>query len=245
MATNPVHPGCAQPHECSLDTRLRVLEASPLTKMLDEGQRREVDGQLTAWAWADEDPVIFAGEKVDGCYIVASGHMRITRDSYEGREVTVDIAGAGDIVGPLTTDASVEAQDSVWALGVSCALHVSSEALAQIVEKYPQVALAMLNQQSGVVARGREHNAARAVGTVEQRVAGVLVYLMEKFGRSDSQGVLIDVRLRRDDIAGMASTTVESASRALTTLGKQGVINAGRQWIRILDEQELVQRALL
>lgn len=39
----------------------------------------------------------------------------------------------------------------------------------------------------------------------------------------------------RDDIAGMAGTTIESASRAMTRLRKRGLIDAGREWVAISD----------
>ena len=39
----------------------------------------------------------------------------------------------------------------------------------------------------------------------------------------------------RSDIAGMAGTTIESASRAMTRLRKRGLIDAGREWVAISD----------
>lgn len=239
MARNPVRRNCAQPHECSVDVRMKVLARSPLTRDLSPEQHTEIDRLLTSWAWAAEDPILLAGDEADGTYLVASGRARITRDTRDGREITLDIAAPGDIIGPLHTHQST-ATDSAWAMETTCALYLPAEALAEVVETYPAVALAMLRMQQDELARARERETAQTTSTVEQRVAAALRRLDDKLGQTRGDGSsLLQVRLRRDDIAGMAGTTVESASRALARMKKEGVINSGREWIAIIDHEAL------
>ncbi len=75
---------------------------------------------------------------------------------------------------------------------------------------------------------------------MEQRVGSTLRHLDRKLGSLQRDGSsLLQVRLRRDDIAGMAGTTVESASRAMARMKKAGVIDSGREWVSVLDRAAL------
>ncbi|WIM67780.1 Crp/Fnr family transcriptional regulator [Corynebacterium breve] len=243
MARNPVRHNCAQPHQCSFDVRMKVLARSPLTKYLTPEEHQALDAHLTAWAWAEGDPIMMTGEEVTGSYMIASGRARITHDTSDGRELTVDIAVPGDLVGPLSTGPA-PATETAWAMETTCALYFSGEALGTIVEKHPQLAVSILSKQQTRIAQLTQRKAGLVSLTVEQRVAAALLYLDGKLGQKRRDGSsLLQVRLRRDDIAGLAGTTVESASRALTKMKKEGLIDSGREWISLVDNAALERLA--
>lgn len=235
MPRNPVRRNCAAPHTCSVDTRLQVLANSPLTWELTPADRRAFNSHLTAWSWAEEEPLIVAGDEMQGTYLVMSGRVRVTHDTADGREITIDIVAPGDIVGPLAIGPSV-ATDSAWAMETTCALYLPIEALAGVVDDHPSIALAMLRMQQHRLAHARERQIGHSTQSVEQRVGSALRYLDLKLGSRQRDGSsLIQVRLRRDDIAGLSSTTVESVSRTMARMKKSGVIDSGREWVSILD----------
>jgi CRP-like cAMP-binding protein len=161
--------------------------------------------------------------------------VRVTRDTVDGEEITLDIAGPGDVIGPLDT-APVPVEDSAWAMETTCALFLRAETLGEVVATFPPLAMALLQLQQQRLTAGREREIAQSTRTVEQRVAGVLLQVAGRLGQSRPDGsVLLQVRLRRDDIAGMAATTVESASRAMAKMKRNGLIDSGREWVVILD----------
>lgn len=239
MSRNPVRSSCAQPHQCSLDVRLRAMRMSPLLGELTPQQHLELDEKLSAWSWADDDPILLAGEESEGSYLIVAGRVRVTRDTVDGKEITVDVAAPGDVIGPLHTS-TAEAMDSAWAMETTCALFIPATALAEVVSTYPEFALEILQMQQERLRQAREREVGQTVHPVQQRVAAVLEDLAEKIGQRLSDGsVLLQVRLRRQDIAGMAGTTVESTSRVMSKMKKDGVIDSGREWVSILDSDAL------
>ena len=243
MASNPVRSSCAHAHSCSAAVRLRAMAGSPLLGGLSPDQHRGLDGKLSAWAWNEGDPLVMAGEMAKGSYLIVAGRARVTRDTVDGKEVTVDIAAPGDVVGPLST-VTAEAPDSVWAMETTCALYLPADALADVVRDYPEMALSMLEMQHEKLAHSRTRKVAQSTRTVEQRVAEVILRLDEKLGQVRSDGShLIQVRIRRDDVAGMAGTTIESASRAMSRMKRDGLIDSGREWIVVLDVDALRELA--
>ncbi|AJK69641.1 Crp/Fnr family transcriptional regulator [Corynebacterium marinum] len=235
MSSNPVRQTCSHPHHCSTDVRMRVMARSPLTRDLTPEQHTELDTHLRAVAWAEGEPLMMAGETPGGVHLVMSGRVRVTRDTVDGEEITLDIAGPGDVIGPLDT-APVPVEDSAWAMETTCALFLRAETLGEVVATFPPLAMALLQLQQQRLTAGREREVAQSTRTVEQRVAGVLLQMAGRLGQSRPDGsVLLQVRLRRDDIAGMAATTVESASRAMAKMKRNGLIDSGREWVVILD----------
>ena len=229
--SNPVRSNCAQPHSCSANVRLAAMARSPLTREMTPDEHLELDEFVTSWAWAEGDPLMLAGEEMTGSYMVVAGRVRVTRDTIDGRELTVDIAAPGDIVGPLDTVPSA-AVDSAWAMETTCALYLPGDRLAKVIAGHPTLALAIVRMQQERLAQARERDVGQTAKTVAQRVAAVLLRLDAKLGQLQSDGSsLLQVRLRRDDIAGMAGTTVESTSRAMSKMKKDGVIDSGREWV--------------
>lgn len=214
---------------------MQVLARSPLTKDLSRDQHAKLDRHLSAWAWAAGDPVVLAGEQVSGSYLVASGRARITKDTVDGHDITLDIAAEGDVIGPLYAHPS-PATHSAWAMETTCALFLPAAALADIIQEYPAIAVAIITMQQDELAEAQVREVTQATWSVDKRVAAVLLRLDAKLGDTRRDGSrLLQARLRRDDIAGMAGTTVESASRALAKMKKTGAIESGREWIAIVN----------
>jgi CRP-like cAMP-binding protein len=68
---------------------------------------------------------------------------------------------------------------------------------------------------------------------VKERVANTLVGLLRK------QRPGATVLIRREDLAGIAGTTVESAVRCLTELKRQGLIQISGREIKVTDRKGL------
>lgn len=218
---------------------MTALARSPLSRDLAVDQHRDLDRYLSAWSWAEDDPVFLAGEQATGSYLVVSGRVRVTRDTIDGREITVDIAAPGDVLGSLYTH-PVEEVDSAWAMETTCALYLPAESLAEVVTRHPTLALSIMRMQQDRLAQSRERDVGKTTKNVEQRVGTVLRRLDGKLGDRQPDGSsLLQVRLRRDDIAGMAGTTIESASRAMSKMKNAGIINSGREWVAIVNHDAL------
>lgn len=235
MAQHPVRSVCAQPHQCNEALRVKVLEQSPLTRTLPPEDRAELARDLNAWSWHEGEALINAGEELDGSYLIVAGRVRVSRDTAAGKEITVDVAGPGDIIGPVSPE-PVPARDSAWAMETTCALFLPAEDMAELVETYPGLALSILGLQQRQLAQAREREVAQTTRTVAQRVAAIIDHLAEKFGQRLSSGdTLLQVRIRREDIAGLAGTTLESTSRAMSAMKQQGILESGREWVSIID----------
>lgn len=200
MARNPVRRNCAQPHSCPKDARMKALARSPLTRALTYEEHLELDRHLSAWAWHESEALFIAGDKVPGSFLIVAGRVRITRDTLDGEEITVDIAAPGDVIGSLHIDPT-EAVDSAWAMETTCALFLPAEALAQVIAEHPSLALAVIQMQHDHLSQSRESSIEKATKTVDQRVAAVLRRLNKKLAKNAAT----DLGFCRSGYAGLIS----------------------------------------
>src|SRR5215208_1683885 len=153
----------------------------------------------------------------DTCYVVRSGHARAVREHADGRQITLATFGPGDIFGELAMfdderrSATVEAVDALDVLGI------------------PGVDMRAAN----------ERLARQSFQTVQSRVAAVLAQLVEQ-ARAEGAGER-DVLLTatQAELAQLAGSSRESASRFLAVLERAGVISQGRGRLTVHDPAAL------
>jgi len=72
---------------------------------------------------------------------------------------------------------------------------------------------------------------------VESRIASVIVRLCENHGSITDDGILINIRLTRQDIADIVGSTVETTIRTISRFKKQGLLTTlgGRLLVKDID----------
>jgi CRP-like cAMP-binding protein len=75
--------------------------------------------------------------------------------------------------------------------------------------------------------------------TVKQRLAETLVYLLDTFGTTTDKS--LNIKLSREELAGMVGTATESCIRLLSEFKKLGVIELSGKKIIIPDRNKLAK----
>jgi CRP-like cAMP-binding protein len=175
------------------------------------------------------------GEEGGGAYVVADGLVALTKLSLNGRQVLIELRGAGELVGELNAidggrrSATVRAVEAgtVWALG--------SAELMRLARTDGDVAAALLVTLSAKVresaARHLELGTTEALPRVARRVAEL----------ADLRGGGREVAspLSQQELADWAGVSRDGVVRSLTWLRQEGVVETGRRRFVILDPTRL------
>ncbi len=231
------------PHSCTVGMRHEVLARTPFLAGLTAAEIDVINEQVQVRNYEAGEAVYHAGRPARRLYVVAVGTAKLSRPTLEGREVLLDVARPGDFLGALPVLGEDEHQESAWAVTALCLLSLAAADFDAILDRHPSVARAGLEVVSRRLrdAQARIHRLSAA--TAEQRVAAALALLAERAGRPSSGGVLIEVPLARDDLAAMTGSASETVSRVLSRLRRDGVVDTGRRWVRILDPAALATLA--
>lgn len=223
------------PHECPRPLRLRVLGRAPYFADLGVDDLEHVDSQMRTRVFTSGSHIYDAGDPASALFVVAEGRVKLSQLTLDGTETLTDILGPGELFGAMGALGEPHHLGSAESLVDSCILRIGQAEFRQILETYPKVALRVLDDLAARLRRAHWDIGGQSTHTVKQRVAIALLRLARKLGQRDDQGILLNVPLSRADLAGLARSTPESVSRIMSQWKKEGVIDSGRRWTRILD----------
>ena len=179
------------------------------------------------------------GDESNTCYVVRSGHARAVREHADGRQIALATFGPGDIFGELAMfdderrSATVEALDDVEAIAIA------GSDMRRLMLRRPQLAVALAASLSRRLRTTNERLASQSFQTVQSRVAGVLLQLVEQAQAEGAGPRDILLKVTQAEIAQLAGSSRESASRFLAVLERAGVISQGRGRLTVHDPQAL------
>jgi CRP/FNR family transcriptional regulator, cyclic AMP receptor protein len=190
--------------------------------------------------YTGQEVIFREGDDSDTCYIVRSGHARAIRQHSDGRTITLARFGPDDIFGELAMFDNERRSATVEALDDLQTVAIPGSAMRGLLERHPEIAVKL------VIALGRRLRAAnerlsrQSFQTVQSRVAAVLDQLVEQ-ARSEGEGGQRDVLVTatQAELAQLAGSSRESASRFLAVLERAGVISQGRGRLTVHDPAAL------
>jgi CRP/FNR family transcriptional regulator len=194
--------------------------------------------------------VIFReGDASDTAYVVASGHARALREhrgvggaaTGTGRSIALARFGPGDFFGELAMFDDERRSATVEALDDLRALAVLGPDMRRLLRDHPDIAVQLVIGLARRLRAANERLARQSFQTVQSRVAGVLAAMVEQ-ARSEGAGERdVLVTATQAEIAQLAGSSRESASRFLAVLERASVVTQGRGRV-VVHEPSALQR---
>lgn len=175
------------------------------------------------------------GDGGDTCYVVRSGIARAVHQHSDGRTITLAHFGSGDIFGELAMfdeeprSATVDVVEEVELIAIP------GRDMRRLMYAHPEIAVKL---NAALAQRLRATNARLArqsFQTVQSRVAAVLAQMVAGARGGNEGEADVVVALTQAEVAKLAGSSRESASRFLATLERSGVITQGRGRLTVHD----------
>ena len=184
--------------------------------------------------------VIFReGDASDTCYIVNVGHARAVREHSDGRTITLAHFGPGDIFGELAMFDDERRSATVETLDDLDVIAILGADMRRLLREHPDIAVKLVIALGRRLREANERLARQSFQTVQSRVAGVLGQLVRQAQREGAGDEDVLVTVTQADIAQLAGSSRESASRFLAVLERAGVVSQGRGRITVHDPAAL------
>ncbi|HEU5315445.1 MAG TPA: Crp/Fnr family transcriptional regulator [Chloroflexota bacterium] len=223
--------------------RATFLRAAPLFSALPPGTLARVAQACRAHQFSRGEYVFLQGDPARSLNLLASGRLKVVRETDDGKEVIVRLVEPGELFGAAGGWGEASYPASAVAQDDSVVLRLPAAELERLITSEPAFALAVVCELG---ARLREAEArVRELQTerVERRIARVLMRLASKTGRRTARGIEIGIPLTRQDLAELAGTTLSTASRTLSAWDQQHLVEAGRARVLLLQPHALVALA--
>jgi len=236
---SPLKIEVTESHMCSVDLRLKILGQLPFFNDLSQSALEKINQAFHEVGYDVDEIVCFSGDPAEQLYVVADGRIKLVRHTLAGKDVLLDMLTVGEFFGSLTSGSDDVYLDTAQAQTPVCVLAIGKDEFRRILALHPTVTIKVMDIMASRLRAAHERVRQLSTSPVEGRIAHVLLVLSEKFGKQSDVGMLIQVPLARDDLASMAGTTPESASRVMSQFQKEGLIKTGRQWVAVLDKAKL------
>jgi CRP/FNR family cyclic AMP-dependent transcriptional regulator len=186
--------------------------------------------------------VIFReGDASDTCYVVRSGHARAVRGSADGRQITLAHFGPGDIFGELAMFDDERRSATVETLDAVAAIAILGPDMRRLLREHPDLAVKLVIGLGRRLREANERLARQSFQTVQSRVAIVLGHLVAQAQAEGAGDDDVLVRVTQSDIAQLAGSSRESASRFLAVLERAGIVEQGRGRVVVHDPAALAK----
>lgn len=221
---------------------VQLLARVPVFETLGSDDLARVAAVAVPRRFAADQIIFREGDASDTCYIVRSGHARAVREHADGRTITLAHFGPGDFFGELAMFDSERRSATLESLDQLEAVAITGDDMRRLLREHPDISMKLVMALGRRLREANERLSRQSFQTVQSRVATVLSQLVTRArDETPTNGAEGDVLLviTQSDIAQLAGSSRESASRFLAVLERAGVVTQGRGKITVHDPAAL------
>lgn len=225
------------PHRRHIQT---ALAASPL--FADMGARETgLVADFARYNSYQKGHVVFVeGDYAANFFVVAAGEIKVYKTSPEGREVIIKVMRAGDLVGEAAALGGRRYPATAQALTAAAAVEIPRADFVALIQKQPRLALNMIASLSQ---RLQQVNAIIEKLTLKEVPGRLASFLLQNARPSLQGGKVVELAVKKADLAAEMGTVPETLSRALKKFADAGFIVIRDKSIYLNNEEALSQLA--
>jgi CRP-like cAMP-binding protein len=214
--------------------KIETLRTCRYFQDVNDAILEEISQGMQLCRYESGEAVFWEGDASNGLYIIEKGSVRLYKSSLQGRELVLQVFGDGESFNEVPVFDQETNPVNVAALEDSLIWIVDAGAIRACLDKYPDVAKAIVLNLSKNLRMLVEKVAELSFFQVTNRLARLLARLPDEqlMGQTD-------IRLTRDELAARLGTVREVVVRSLRELERSGAIQVSRTKIEIVDEARL------
>ena len=179
----------------------------------------------------------------DRVVLLLQGRVKVSTVSDSGRETLLAFRGPGDLLGELSAIDGLPRSATVEAFERVEALVVPASEFRAFVASNADIAILLLQTLTRRIRDADRKRVEFGVHDTVGRVASRLLELATSYGRGSDEGVIIDMPLSHEELAGWIGSSREAATKAIKSLRLAGWIRTDRRQIVVLDVEALRRRS--
>lgn len=212
---------CVELRSASLDT-LRALSRQATLRTMGRGAT-----------------VAAQGTRLDAAVLVVRGRIRSVCRASNGREISVEVFRAGDLIADFVLASDAPLANDWEAVESSTVVMIPRDVLTAFLRAAPEALLAVAAGLCARLERSKQLATGIALSGVQERVVSRLVALGRQDGAPQPEGLLIRNRPTQQELANQIGACRETVSRTVSELVRQGLLTPrGRS---LLISKQLVE----
>jgi CRP/FNR family transcriptional regulator, cyclic AMP receptor protein len=207
-----------------------LLTASEQADLSDAGQTR---------IYKPRSILCNEGDLATHLFVLVTGSVKIISVTADGDRRVVALRGHGDVIGEISGETTGQRIATVQAIDAVHALIVGYDRFGRFLESHPIAARLYLHVMIQRWGEAAAMLSTLSVTTGTQRLAALLLQLAGRDGNGTDGEIHTAIPLSQEELAGLASTSRTTVTRALRNWRRRGFIRTGQRRTTILDQQAL------
>lgn len=211
-------------------------------KDLKEDDKQLLEQNTSCKLYQKGELIFSEGAYPRGLFCVHSGKVKLSQIGTDGKEQIVHLANDGAVMGYRAILGEDTYSCSAMALEDSKVCFIPKAHFNELIENNSKLTLQIVHLLSDELKEAERKITNTAQQPVKNRIAQALLSLKKNYGM-ESDKVTINVSIKREELANLAGTTRETATRLLYELQEQKLIELVGKKIKILNEALLINLA--
>jgi CRP/FNR family cyclic AMP-dependent transcriptional regulator len=217
------------------DALLDKLPEHSLLKALNPGELAELLGQARENKARKGDVLIRQGDEGNALLILLEGQARVTVYSANGREIVLEYAGPGTVLGEIALlDGGVRTA-SVIAMGPVRYLALPRSLFEHVIASNHRIALSLMRELAARLRKANQTIETDRAYAAGPRLARFLLRLADD-SSADSEA---RIRLSQTELSMFAGISRENINRQLSLWQQDGIVEVVHGGVRICDRDAL------
>ena len=177
-----------------------------------------------------------------GLHCIKQGKVKLSRIGSDNKEQIIHLAQSGDLMGFRAVLGNNKYNCTATALEDSVTCFIPKDTFQYMVTENPKLSRRMLLLFSEMLKETEIKLTVLGQNTVKERLIHSLSVLIDKYG-FELDGCTINLVIRRQELADMAGTTRETATRLLFELEEEKMVKLDGRKITIINYPLLLKTA--
>ncbi|PAU70219.1 Crp/Fnr family transcriptional regulator [Bifidobacterium italicum] len=192
------------------------------------------------------DCIFREGDTDQRMYVIESGRVKLTRKSIDDRVQLLSIQARGEVLGEIPVfdpDGGPRTASAIAMMNDTRLVWLEHDALFRWLDKYPRVAVDMLQVLAHRMRANNERIADLVFMDVPARLAKTLLNLASRFGKPVEAGLQVPHDLTQEEMAQLVGSSRETVNKALMDFANRGWIAREGRTIVIYQPGKLIRRS--
>jgi CRP-like cAMP-binding protein len=214
-----------------------ALENNSIFKHLNRDESEQLNFKKDFRHYKRGGVLYHEGNRISGFYCINSGIIKVYKTGLDGKEQIIRFARPGEIIAYRSVLSSEPACTTSKVIEDSQVCFIPSEVLITLIKKNSAFSLELLKLTCHELGEANSYITDIAQKTVRERLAEVLLKLVEDFGVDEQK--FLKISLTREELANIVGTATESVIRLLSEFKGDKLVELNGRKIKILNVKGL------
>jgi len=214
-----------------------LIRTTPFFAALSPDAAEQAAAQVVTRRHPANQVILLENDWGNSVYFILEGWVKIRTYNLDGKEVTLNILGKGEVFGEMASLEEIPRSTDVITLVPTVIGNMPAQHFVSLLHTEPQAGLYLARLMAKRLRQVNRRLRLRESDS-QSRVADILLFLADGQGKAAGQGMEIP-NLPHRELSGLSGLARETVTRVLSKLEKKGLIQRDREVLKIIDVEAL------